>query len=121
MQAAHLAEAVRARHEHRGADSDPRVGTGADYSANRLVAGDEGIAHAGKLRHPAAEQQPFGPGADAGPTAFDDDLVGTRLVERERSEREALRLLDDNGERFHHRDPYASPFSSSMCHCNRTL
>ena len=53
MQAAHLAQATRAGHEHPRADFQPDFASGVDDLSNALVAWNERIAHARKWRTPA--------------------------------------------------------------------
>ena len=105
-QAAHGAEATRAGNENRVARLQARLRAGFDDRSDGFIAGNQRIAHAGEGRHPAGKEQALGAGADAAPTGLDHDIARRRRVELEPREREALRLLQDDGERTRHDRPF---------------
>ena len=96
MQATHRAEAARAGHEHGSADGDMGFGTGLDHAADVLVAGNQRIAHAGEVGHPAGEQKPLGSRAHSAPQRIDDDVASRRSVERKGRKHQTPRLLQND-------------------------
>ena len=102
-QAAHLAEAAGAGHEHALADAAARSAAPAcDDAADRLVAGHQRVAHAGEGRHPAGPEQPLGAGADAAPLDVDDDVARRRAASaRAGCSAKLFGRLEHHGQRVH--------------------
>ncbi len=90
-QAARLAIAIRAGDEDIFADPRARLDAGIDDPPDRFISRHQRIAHAGKLGHPTAPQQPFGAGADPAPVDLDAQIGVAHRRERQRAERKPFR------------------------------
>jgi hypothetical protein len=100
-QAADGAEAAGAGNEDGLADPDRRVGGGFDHRADRLVARNQRVAHAGERRHAARPEKSLGPGADAAPADRDDRVRRSGRCQGQAGDRQALRTFEDDGESVH--------------------
>ena len=80
-QAADLSEALSAGDEDELAGPAAGSQSGFDDAPDRLVSGDERVAHSRKLWHPACPEQPFGPRRDAGKADLDDHVLRVGRVD----------------------------------------
>jgi len=79
-QAMRVAVAARAGDEDPFADAGAGSRPGVDDAADRFVARDEGVAHAGEGRHGAGPEKLFGTAADPAPGDLDQQLEQLRAA-----------------------------------------
>ena len=82
-QAARALEAIGTRHKDVLADRERAGRVGRNHASDRLVAGNERVAHAGKRRHCSGVEQPFGAGADRTPFERHNSVAGLFGLQRE--------------------------------------
>ena len=100
-QSAHFAKAFGAGNEHALTRTESARRSGFDHLADQLVAGNQGVSHSRKWRHPAGPQQPFGPSANSAPIDVNHNVVGGRCSQGKPVELNLLRLLQDYRDGFH--------------------
>ena len=86
-QAAGITIATGARDKYPFADPDLRVGSRIDDTAHRLVAGNQRISHARKIRHLSGPQKLLRAGADTTKLDFDLDVARFHGVQSSRAHR----------------------------------
>ena len=83
------------------------VCAGLGDAAHGFVAGHQGVAHAGEVRHCPGVEQALRPRADAAPLDIDHDVLGTGGVQRQAAERQAFGSSKHDRHCFHLRPPEA--------------